>query len=116
MQADSHPGSPHIHLRIFRASYSRTSECRGTAESTGAAVPWGHSLSQVRAISCRFCQTLEGERIEVKRLSPVNVPFRVLVFLLIVIGGTVVASRLVTPKKGIACCSAEVCAREHHHD
>jgi len=54
---------------------------------------------------------------EVKRLTPVNVPIRVLVFLLIVIGGTVVASRLAAPKKkGIACCSAEVCARKHRHE
>ncbi len=53
---------------------------------------------------------------EVKHLSPVNVPFRVLVFLLIAIGGIVVAPRFVAPKKGVACCSAEVCARNHHHE
>src|SRR6266576_3814260 len=53
---------------------------------------------------------------EVKRLSPMNVSFRVLVFLLVAIGGIVVASRLVAPKKGVACCSAEVCARKHHHE
>ncbi len=57
---------------------------------------------------------------EVMRLLPVNVPFRVLVFLLIAIGGTVAASRLAAPKnskkKGVACCSAEVCARKHHHE
>ncbi len=52
---------------------------------------------------------------EVKRLSPVNVSFRVLVFLLIGTGGVVVASRLVAPKKAVACCSADVCARNHHH-
>jgi hypothetical protein len=51
-----------------------------------------------------------------EHLSPVNVPFRVLVFLLIAIGGTVAAARLLTPKKGVACCSAEVCARKHHHE
>ena len=51
-----------------------------------------------------------------KHLSPMNVSFRVLVFLLIAIGGTVVASRLVAPKKGVACCSAEVCDRKHHHE
>jgi hypothetical protein len=53
---------------------------------------------------------------EVKHLSPVKPPFKVLVFLLIAIGGIVVASRLVAPKKGIACCSADVCARNHHHE
>ncbi|SRR5229473_1103849 len=52
---------------------------------------------------------------EVKRLSPVNLSFRVLVFLLIGTGGIVVASRLVAPKKAVACCSADVCARNHHH-
>jgi hypothetical protein len=52
---------------------------------------------------------------EVKRLSPVNVLFRVLVFLLIGTGGIVVASRLVAPKKAVACCSADTCARNHHH-
>jgi hypothetical protein len=52
-----------------------------------------------------------------KNLSLVNVPFRVLVFLFIAIGGTVLASRLAAPKKkGVACCSAEVCARKHHHE
>jgi len=54
---------------------------------------------------------------EMKHLSPVNVPFRALAFLLIIaIGGIVVASRLVAPKKVVACCSAEVCARNHHHE
>jgi hypothetical protein len=57
---------------------------------------------------------------DVKRLSPVNVPFRVLVFLLIAIGGTVAASRLAAPKnskkKGFACCSAEVGVQKHHHE
>jgi len=52
----------------------------------------------------------------VKHLSPVNVPFTVLVFLLIAIGGIVVAPRFVAHKKGVACCSAEVCARNHHHE
>jgi len=39
---------------------------------------------------------------EVNRLSPVNVLFKVLVFLLIGTGGIVVASRLVAPKKAVA--------------
>src|SRR6266480_4970359 len=60
--------------------------------------------------------SIRGTKEEVKHLSPVNVPVRVLVFLLIAIGGTVVASRLVAPRKGVACCSAEVCARNHHHE
>jgi len=45
--------------------------------------------------------SVRGTKEEVKHLSPVNLPFRVLVFLLIAIGETVVASRLVTPKKGL---------------
>lgn len=65
-------------------------------------------------------QASEETTEQVKRLSPVNMPFRVLVFLFVVIGGTVVASRLAahknSKKKGIACCSAEVCARKHHHE
>ena len=51
-----------------------------------------------------------------KHLSLMNVPFGVLAFLLIAIGGIVAASRLVAPKKAVACCSADVCARNHHHD
>lgn len=58
----------------------------------------------------------EEKKEEVKLLSTVNVPFRVLVFLLIAIGGIVVASPLVAPKKGVACCSADICARHHHHE
>jgi hypothetical protein len=72
------------------------------AESTGAAVPWGHSLWQFRAISFPLRASAEMTE-EVKRPLPVNVPFGLLVFLLIAIGGTVVASRLVAPKKGVAC-------------
>ena len=72
-------------------------------------------LSQVRAISFRLRASAETTE-EVKLLSPVKVLFRVLVFLLIAIGGTVVTSRLLPPKKGVACCSAEVCARNHHHE
>ena len=52
---------------------------------------------------------------EMKRLSVASLPFGVLVYLLIAIGGTLVASRWVAPKKGFACCSSDVCAREHHH-
>ena len=87
---------------------STTDDCKALiagliiAESTGAAVPWGHSLWQFRAISFPLRASAEMTE-EVKRPLPVNVPFGLLVFLLIAIGGTVVASRLVAPKKGVAC-------------
>jgi hypothetical protein len=86
-----------------------------STESTCTAVLWSHSRPRVCAIFSLLQASAETTE-EVKRLSHVNVPFRVLVFLLIAIGGTLVASLLVAPKKGVACCSAEVCAREHHHE
>jgi hypothetical protein len=85
-----------------------------SAESTCTAVPWSYSRHRVCAIFSLLRASAETTE-KVKRLSHVTLPFRVLVFLFMALGGTLVASLLVAPKKGVACCSAEVCAREHHH-
>ncbi len=110
-----YPSSVDLSLRIML-------NC-GVAEPSGAlAVPKVLARRYRGTIRCRrFAQypspsSVCGTKEEVKRLSPVNVSFRVLVFLLISTGGIVIASRLVAPKKAVACCSADVCARNHHHE